>query len=257
MLSIEISEAIATLTLDSPSVCNAIDYNMIRALAAALDDIQHVSRGVRTVVITGGGDTFCAGADLRYFESLHQRARRRAFYSLRNLITSTIARLCEFRIPIVAAVNGPAVGLGMSLALASDILVASDIAYFAPSFTRLGCTPDGGITSNLPRRIGLGRSLSCLLLADTIDAQTAHAWGLAYTVVPAHQLAPTARSVALKLAGGSRLVLEHIRRLNLSATDSALSKQLCKERFAQREALASLDYVEGIQAFFDKRGPRF
>src|SRR6202011_1624808 len=114
-----------------------------------------------------------------------------------------ILRLSGFRFPIVAAVNGAAVGAGMSLALASDIIIAADTAYFLPSFARLGLVPDAGITFHLARRIGAGRSLSSLMLAERIDAKTALEWGLAYAVVPAAELVGRAEGIVRRLAAGA------------------------------------------------------
>ena len=111
-----------------------------------------------------------------------------------------ILRLSAFRFPIVAAVNGAAVGAGMSLALASDIIVAGESAYFCPSFARLGLVPDAGITFHLARCIGASRSLSSLMLAEKIDSKTAREWGLAYAVVPDAEVVSRAQGVARKLA---------------------------------------------------------
>jgi 2-(1,2-epoxy-1,2-dihydrophenyl)acetyl-CoA isomerase len=159
-----------------------------------------------------------------------------------------ILRLSGFRFPIVAAVNGAAVGAGMSLALASDIIMAADNAYFLPSFARLGLVPDAGITFHLARRIGAGRSLSSLMLAERIDAKTALEWGLAYAVVPAGELLARAQAVAHRLATGPCAVLGQIRTLH---------EQLRAERSAQEMTLETQDCVEGVRAFFEKREPNF
>jgi 2-(1,2-epoxy-1,2-dihydrophenyl)acetyl-CoA isomerase len=157
----------------------------------------------------------------------------------------------------VAAVNGAAVGAGMSLALESDIIVASSNSYFLPSFARLGLVPDAGITFHLARRIGAGRSVASLMLAERIDAKTALDWGLAYQVAPPSEVVTRAHAVAHRLATGPCAVLGQIRALHASAFDNSLQEQLRAERSAQEMTLETHDCVEGVRAFFEKRDPHF
>ncbi len=256
-LSVTLSDNVATLAIERPAVGNAIDITVIRAMHTALDQIQKNDSGVRAVVITGGGGVFCSGLDLHSVDISSQEARQRAHIEIRRFIDPLILRLSGFRYPIVAAVNGAAVGAGMSLALASDIIVAGDNAYFLPSFSRLGLVPDAGITFHLARRIGGGRALASLLLAERIDAATALDWGLVYAVVPAAEVAVRAHVVAHRLASGPCGVLGQIRTLHASAFDHSLQEQLRAERSAQEMSLASQDCVEGVRAFFEKRDPHF
>jgi 2-(1,2-epoxy-1,2-dihydrophenyl)acetyl-CoA isomerase len=176
---------------------------------------------------------------------------------MRRFMDPLILRLSGFRFPIVAAVNGAAVGAGMSLALASDIIIAGENAYFLPSFARLGLVPDAGITFHLARRIGGGRSLSSLMLAEKIDAKTALEWGLVYAVVPDAEVVSRAQSVARRLATGPCAVLGQIRSLHASTFDNSLQEQLRAERSAQEMTLETHDCVEGVRAFFEKREPHF
>ena len=256
-LSFTVSDSVATLAIERPAVSNAIDISVIRAMHAALDQIQRNDSGVRAVVITGCGDVFCSGLDLHSVDIKSQEARQRAHFEMRRFMDPLILRLSGFRYPIVAAVNGAAVGAGMSLALASDILIAGDNGYFLPSFARLGLVPDAGITFHLARRIGGGRSLASLLLAERIDAKTALDWGLVYAVVPAGEVAVRAHAIAHKLAMGPCAVLGQIRTLHASSFDHSLLEQLKAERSAQEMSLESHDCVEGVRAFFEKREPHF
>src|ERR1700719_4978441 len=194
-LSFTVADVAATLSIQRASVSNAIDITIIRAMHLALDQIQKGDSGARAVVITGSNDVFCSGLDLHSIDLKSQEARQRAHFEMRRFMDPLILRLSGFRFPIVAAVNGAAVGAGMSLALASDIIIAADNSYFLPSFARLGLVPDAGITFHLARRIGAGRSLSSLMLAERIDAKTALDWGLAYQVVPAGGLGGRAHAV--------------------------------------------------------------
>jgi 2-(1,2-epoxy-1,2-dihydrophenyl)acetyl-CoA isomerase len=143
---------VATLSIQRSAVSNAIDITIIRAIHTALDQIQKADSGARAVIITGSNDVFCSGLDLHSIDLNTQEARQRAHFEMRRFMDPLILRLSAFRYPIVAAVNGAAVGAGMSLALASDLIIASDTAYFLPSFARLGLVPDAGITFNLARR---------------------------------------------------------------------------------------------------------
>ncbi len=256
-LSFSVSDCVATLSIQRPAVSNAIDITIIRAMHVALDKIQKGDSGARAVVITGSDGVFCSGLDLHSVDLKTQEARQRAHFEMRRFMDPLILRLSGFRFPIVAAVNGAAVGAGMSLALASDIIIAGESAYFLPSFARLGLVPDAGITFHLARRIGGGRSLSCLMLAEKIDAKTAHEWGLAYAVVPDAEVLPRAQVLAHRLATGPCAVLGQIRSLHASTFDNSLQEQLRAERSAQEMTLETHDCVEGVRAFFEKREPHF
>jgi 2-(1,2-epoxy-1,2-dihydrophenyl)acetyl-CoA isomerase len=256
-LSCTVSSGIATLAIQRAAVSNAIDITFFRAMHLALDQIEKRDSGARAVVITGSNDVFCSGLDLHSVDLKTQEASQRAHFVMRRYMDPLILRLSGFRFPIVAAVNGAAVGAGMSLAVASDIIVASQDAYFSPSFVRLGLVPDAGVTFHLARRIGAGRSLSALMLAEKIDAKTALEWGLAYAIVPAVEVVARAQAVARLLAAGSSAVLWQIRSLHASTFDNSLQQQLRAERAAQEAALETNDCVEGVRAFFEKREPNF
>src|SRR6202046_1771272 len=162
-LSFTVSDGVATLALQRSACSNAIDITVIRAIHLALDQIQKGEGGARAVVITGSNDVFCRGLDLHSIYLKTQQARQRAHFEMRRFMDPLILRLSGFRFPIVAAVNGAAVGGGMSLALASDIIVMGESAYFCPSFARLGLVPDAGITFHLARRLGGGGPLSAVV----------------------------------------------------------------------------------------------
>lgn len=260
-LSCTVADGIATLTMHRESTSNAIDVGVIRSMHLALDEVQKGTQkgegGVRAVVITGSDDVFCSGLDLHTIDLNSPETRQRPHFETRRFMDPLILRLSAFRFPIVAAVNGAAVGAGMSLALASDIIIAAEDASFHPSFARLGLVPDAGITFHLARRIGAGRSLAALMLAEKIDARTALQWGLAYAVVPTAEVVTRAQAVARQLADGPSAVLGQIRALHASTFDNSLQEQLRAERSAQEMALETHDYVEGVRAFFEKRAPHF
>ena len=256
-LSLTIAGGVATMAIQCPATSNAIDMTIIRALHHGLDRIQKAGSGVRAVVITGSNGVFCSGLDLHSVALQSKEIRQRAHSRMRSYMDPLILRLSGFRFPIVAAVNGAAAGAGMSLALASDIIVCGENAYFLPSFVRLGMVPDAGITFSLARRIGGGRALSTLMLAEKIDAQVALKWGLAYEVVPTADVLTSAQSVAQRLSSGPCGVLGQIRSLHASTFESSLRQQINAERSAQQMTGETRECVEGVRAFFQKREPDF
>ncbi|HVC02732.1 MAG TPA: enoyl-CoA hydratase-related protein [Steroidobacteraceae bacterium] len=256
-IGIAVADGVATLSLQRETVGNAIDVAMIRALHAALDQIQKGDSGARAIVLTGSGGVFCSGLDLHSVDLRARNARQRAHFEMRRFMDPLILRLSAFRYPIIAAVNGAAVGAGMSLALASDIVVVGETAYFCPSFARLGLVPDAGITFHLARCIGASRSLSSLLLAERIDARLALQWGMAYAVAADGEVVERAHAIARQLADGPTAVIGQIRALHAATFDHSLEEQLRAERSAQEISLETDDCVEGVRAFFEKREPNF
>lgn len=256
-LTVDTHDGVATLQIRRPQVRNALDAALIRDLNIALDGIQRRESGVRAVVLTGSESVFCSGVDLHSVDLSTSEAQQRAHADMRRYMDPLILRLSEFRLPVLAAVNGAAVGAGMSLALVADIIVASQSAFFAPSFLRLGLVPDGGIIYHLSRRIGGGRSLSSLLLAERIEAATALEWGLVYAVTPDGEALAKTQALAGKLASGPACAIAKLRLLHATAANTSLRQHLQAEQLAQRDTVATGDCVEGVRAFFEKRTPAF
>ena len=256
-LSCDTVNGVATITMRRPRVRNALDGQLIRDMNLALDKIQRPNSGVCAVVLTGSESVFCSGVDLHSVDLSTPEAQQRAHAEMRRFMDPLILRLSEFRLPVLAAVNGAAVGAGMSLALVADIIVAADTAIFSPSFIRLGFVPDGGIVYHLSRRIGGGRSLASLLLAEQIDAATALDWGLVYSVVAPTAVLEKTQQIALKLASGPTCAIAKLRSLHSTAFNTSLRQHLQAEQLAQKDSLATGDCVEGVRAFFEKRMPAF
>jgi 2-(1,2-epoxy-1,2-dihydrophenyl)acetyl-CoA isomerase len=257
VLDLTITNHVATLVIRSAAPKNAIDIHVVREMHHCLEEIRKAGPSVRALVITGSDGVFCSGVDLHSVDLATPEARQQAHAELRRFLDPLVLRFGELPYPIVAAVNGPAVGAGMSLALVSDIIVMAEDAFLWPSFARLGVVPDAGVTSRLARRIGGGRALSTLLLAEKIDARTALDWGLVYAVVPSVDVLNTAQTVAQRLAAGPRSVIAQIRHLSASAFDNSLAEQLRAERSAQERILDAHECFEGVSAFFEKRDPDF
>lgn len=240
---------IAVITLNHDATINALSTGMVESLNAALDAVEKGS--FSALVLSGAGRGFCSGADMK---ELPARRLQGAGRVLEELFHPLFRRLRDLNMPIVTAVNGPAVGIGMSLALMGDLIVAARGSYFLLSFTRIGLVPDGGATFLLPRLIGLARARELALLADPLPAERALDWGLVNELVDHTQLMPEAIGLARRLADGpAALPLTR----QLFWDKDAYEAQLSREAEAQQQAGATDDFAEGLAAFHEKREPRF
>jgi 2-(1,2-epoxy-1,2-dihydrophenyl)acetyl-CoA isomerase len=246
---LDMQDKIAVITLNHDATVNALSAGMIESLNAALDRVE--TGNVRALVLAGAGRGFCSGADMK---ELPERRKEGAGLVLERLFHPLFRRLRDIPMPIITAVNGPAVGIGMSLALMGDLIVASRAASFLLSFTRIGLVPDGGLTFLLPRQIGLARAREMALLADRLPAERALDWGLVNYVVDHSQLMDEAKGLARRLADGPA-ALPLTRRLFWD--NEGYEAQLAREASSQQQAGATGDFAEGLAAFLEKREPRF
>jgi len=212
--------------------------------------------GARVIILTGAGRGFCAGADLSDPDR-EGGPTADSGAALDKFFNPVIRLMRSMPKPIVAAVNGPAAGVGMSFALASDIAIAARSATFLQAFARIGLLPDGGSTWFLPRLVGDQRARALAMLAPRITAQQAKVWGLIWDVVDDDALLATATEVARRLGDGPTLALARIKAALNEASANELSSQLDLERDFQRELGRSEDYREGVAAFLAKRKPVF
>jgi len=256
-LKVAIDGGVAILTLNDPGALNAANHGMTGALTAAFERIATGQLAVRAVVLTGQGRAFCSGANLSASGSLTSAdGPRDVGDTLRDVYNPLVNAMRELPCPIVAAVNGPAVGIGCAFALAADLILAGESAYFQLSFNRIGLIPDGGSTYLLPRMIGKARAMEMALLGERVSARQAVDWGLINRCVPDADLAPSALALAKQLAAGP-MSLSLIRRAMWASLDGGWAEQLEVEVAAQREAGYSHDFVEGVTAFQQKRAPIF
>jgi 2-(1,2-epoxy-1,2-dihydrophenyl)acetyl-CoA isomerase len=248
-------QGLATLTLNAPDKLNAVSRKMIAELKDCWEKLA-ADASVRAVLLTGAGRGFCAGADL----SDPDRDRSESADSgaaLDKFFNPVIRLMRSVPKPVVAAVNGPAAGVGMSFALAADIAIAGKSASFLQAFARIGLLPDGGSTWFLPRLVGEQRARALAMLAPKISAEQAKEWGLIWDVVEDGDLMKTAAEVARGLADGPTLSLARIKEAMNRASGNPLSQQLDLERDFQRELGRSEDFKEGVLAFLAKRKPNF
>lgn len=253
-IRLDISDRVATLTLNRPDKLNAFTAEMHAELKDALARVAAPDAGARALLITGAGRGFCAGQDLS------QRAGPVApdlGETLETQFNPLIRTLRGLELPVIGAVNGVAAGAGASLALACDITLAARSASFLQAFAKIGLIPDSGSTFFLPRLVGEARARGLALLADKIGAEQAAAWGLIWKVVDDDRLMPEATALARHLATQPTRGLALIKQaLNRSAAND-LDRQLDLERDLQRVAGRTEDYREGVAAFLEKRPPQF
>jgi 2-(1,2-epoxy-1,2-dihydrophenyl)acetyl-CoA isomerase len=247
----EVSDGVATLTLNRPGALNALNTQLRRELLAAIKAAAR-DEGTRSVVITGAGRGFCAGADLRGGSS--ERDFRTVLTGEYNPLIEAIRNLPK---PVVAAVNGVAAGAGVSLALASDVVVASEEARFVPAFSRIGLVPDSGLARVLVRAIGRHRAFEILMGERQLGADEARDLGLVAAVVPADRLAEATAELAQRLADGPTTAIGLTKRLLNAAEDATLPDALEAEAALQDLAGRTDDHAEGVAAFGEKRDPRF
>jgi 2-(1,2-epoxy-1,2-dihydrophenyl)acetyl-CoA isomerase len=257
----EVDQGVATMTLNRPAVLNAISAQMIEELHAVLHTVRDEA-SVRAVVLTGAGRGFCSGADLKARQRVKPSeappdASKAGAERLRRTLNPLILAIRGIEKPFIAAVNGVAAGAGCNLALACDIVLASDEARFGNVFTRIGLIPDCGGHFFLPRLIGFHKAAELMFTGDIISAPEAERLGLINRVVPHAELVKQTRELAERLARGPTRAIGLCKRtLNVGIT-AELSEVLEAEAEGQGLASQTEDHWEGVQAFLEKRPARF
>lgn len=253
MIKVETQGAVTTITLNRPERLNACPPQMADELRDALAD----PREARCFLITGEGRAFCSGADLASRGGQSVSGGQAAYDSLSRSYNPLMLQIAECAVPIVAAVNGPAAGIGCSIALAADFVLAGRSGYFLQAFVNIGLVPDGGASWMLPRLVGKARATEMMLLGERIGADKAEQWGLIFRAVSDESLMKEARDLATRLADGPTLALAEMRANIWRALDGAFAPALHQEAVAQRRAGDSADAAEGGMAFLQKRKPAF
>jgi 2-(1,2-epoxy-1,2-dihydrophenyl)acetyl-CoA isomerase len=259
-IKLSVSAQVATVTLADPATLNAAGIDMIVELADAFGRIAKGEDGARSVVLTGEGRGFCSGANLSGRGAAgaapNAGGRSAAGDALETHYNPFVTLMRDFPMPIVTAVNGAAAGVGCSIALMGDIVIAAESAYFLQAFRRIGLVPDGGSTYLLPRLIGRARAMEMTLLGERIPAAKALDWGLINRCVPDAELMAEATKLATELAHGPK-ALGLIRNLMWRSLDAEWPEQLTAERETQAVAGRTADFIEGVQAFLQKRPANF
>jgi enoyl-CoA hydratase/carnithine racemase len=258
-LRIEIDDEIATLTLDRPDAFNAMSPELIGELTLATGYLAD-SAPIRALIVTGAGKAFCAGGDINWFQKGIEEESFDVSADVRRgaeAMHQAIIDLRRISAPVIAAVNGPAAGAGFSLALACDIRVASEDAFFAPAYGRVGLSPDGGMTYFLPRVVGPTKALELLLEDPNLPAAEVLAMGLVTEVVPGDQVMSRARERAAKLAKLAPHYVKMAKRLVGVSLENGIADHLQLERHGIADGIATEDAKAGIKAFFSGEKPTF
>jgi 2-(1,2-epoxy-1,2-dihydrophenyl)acetyl-CoA isomerase len=252
-----VEQGVATIELNRPDALNAWNAQFGEDLLAALREAT-ADQAARAVVITGAGRGFSSGADLKDISTeTTPDGRPDVYKTLTERYHPIMHAIREMPKPVIAAVNGPAVGIGCSLALCCDLIVAAESAYFLLAFVNIGLVPDGGSSLFLPTRIGMARAMELSMLGERLPASKALEWGLINRVVADDALLAEAGALASKMAAGpTRSYAGSKRQLN-NWLYTRMEEQLELEAKIQQEMAGSDDFVEGAMAFVQKRPARF
>jgi len=247
--------ATLTISFNRPERANALNFEMIAALRAALEQAATNSQ-IRCVVLTGAGASFCAGHDITEMLAVHGQdiSYREHLEETYNPLILQIRRVEK---PVFAAVNGPVAGAGLGVALACDLRVASETALFTVGFSGIGLVPDSAVSLLLPALIGLGRATEFTFTNRPINSVQALEWGMVNQVVPEHRLAGTVAKLAAELAAGPTGAFGLTKRLFNQNVLPNLEEALEFEGELQEVASRSKEHVEGVKAFLEKRKPSF
>ncbi len=252
-INFEVEGGIARIQLKRPEVFNSFHKEMAMEMQDALDQCQE-DKSTRAVVISGEGKAFCAGQDLKEVTDPNGPLLTSIVRDHYNPIIEKIRNLNK---PVIAAVNGVAAGAGANIALACDVVIASENASFIQAFSMIGLVPDSGGTFFLPRLIGFQKASALMMLGDKIKAQEAEELGMIYKAVPADEFENVINQTATKLANMPTVGLAYTKKaLNRSMANN-LSAQLALEEQLQTKAGSTYDYNEGVAAFLEKRKPVF
>ena len=253
LLLVREEEGVATLTLNRPEVMNSLNFQLLFALKDAIDGFRF-RRDVRALIVTGAGEkAFCSGADLKERATLPPEKVREYIFTIRNLFTS----IEELNKPVIAAVNGIALGGGTELALASDIRIASTNASMGLTETRLAIIPGAGGTQRLPRLVGRGRAKEMIFTGRRVDAAEAERIGLVNRVAAPHELLDECRKLAAMICETGPIAIEQAKYAINHGVETDIATGLAIESNAYWVCIPTEDRLEGLAAFKEKRKPLY
>lgn len=246
-LTLVVRNDVAVITLNRPDVMNALNTQMRAEITHA---VKAAEAEARVIILTGAGKSFCSGQDLGDSGSAAALDLER---TLRDEYVPMLKAIFDCRVPTISAVNGPAAGAGANLALAADVVIASEDAYFVQAFTRIGLIPDAGGTYWLPRQMGAAKAMGAALFADKISAQQASDWGMIYETAPAATFLEHVQGRAAQLAQGPTVAYRQLKKAIRGSFENSLDEQLALEAKLQGRCGQTRDFQEGVVAFLEKR----
>lgn len=252
----EIPSGVGVATLNRPEVMNSFTDDMRWELVSTLEAFA-ADDEVRCIVLTGAGRAFCAGGDIGSMAALQAADDTTVLQDRMTVGARAVRLLAEAPKPTIAAVNGPAAGAGMNLALACDMRLGSERAVFSESFVKIGLVPDWGGFSSLPRLVGVAKAMELMMTGDRVDAATAERLGLLNQICAHEAFEEHWRAFAERLASGPAEALAQIKRGVHVGADGSLAEALAHEYQAQTDVFLGADAREGMQAFLEKRPPDF
>lgn len=252
---VEVAAGVARLCLNRPQAMNALCDPLVDELMERLEEYS-ADPAIRAIVITGAGRGFCAGGDVKRLGNVDERTVHQKLAHLQHLHRLPLALAMCPKVTI-AMINGPAMGAGLGIAVACDFRIAARSARFGAAFVRVGMSTDFGVSWQLPRIVGSQHARELLLTGDVIDAESALAIGLVSMVVDDQELAKATETFAARFASGPTLAYGHIKRNLAVSSNASLAEMLDIEALTQITAVTSDDHRDAIQAFVDKRTPRF
>lgn len=250
----DLANGVATITFNRPQVMNATNDQFYRELSGLIRSIAD-DDAIRAVILTGAGRGFCAGADVKSMNPNMKLLARRKRH--RWILADVLRPLVMLEKPVIAAVNGAAVGAGFNIALAADIIIASEAAIFSQIFTRLGLVPDLGGLYLLTRVVGLNKAKELCFTAKKVSAAEGLALGFVNHVVAADKLLVEAGKLAAEIAAGPPTAMAMIKTLLNKSSNSSLEQMIEYESYAQTLAYTTPEHGEGVAAFREKRAPVF
>lgn len=250
-LTYALQDDVAVITMNRPDRMNALNTQMRAELAFA---ITEAGKMARVVVLTGAGKAFCSGQDLGDGVKATNLDLER---TLRDEYEPILRAIVNCPVPTISAVNGPAAGAGANLALAADVVIAAESAYFMQAFARIGLMPDAGGTYEMPRTMGTAKAMGAALFADKITATQADAWGMIWEAVPDDSFESHWKSRAEHLAKGPTVAYAAMKKAIRGSWNNTYDQQLNEEARHQAACGKSRDFIEGVMAFTEKRSAKF
>lgn len=246
---------IATITFNRPMVMNCFDKQMGDELQAVTDDVR-ADKTIRAVLLNGAGKLFMAGGDIQFF---HERLdiMPEGVMNIVRALNAAVLNLMQMPKPVLASVHGSVAGVGMSLMMACDLVIAANNTKFTMAYSGIGISPDGGASYNLPRLVGPKKAMEWILLPDLFDAQTAQAHGLINFVVPQENLADETQRLLNRLAHGPSQSYAHAKKLVNETWQHSLATQLDAEGRSFETCSTTIDFKSGVKGFINKHKPEF